>query len=113
MTPHRQSLIAAPERFAAEPSKTGACPTWSHRSDSDITRLGEPGFVEADLVAHSGPVASGSYIQTLCLTDIASGWTECAPLLVREQKLLCEVLTELRRLLPFKLLGFDTTTACS
>jgi hypothetical protein len=35
-------------------------------------------------------------------------WTECAPLLVREQKLLSEVLTELRRLLPFELLGFDT-----
>ncbi len=67
-----------------------------------------PGFVEADLVAHSGPVTSGSFIQTLCLTDIASGWTECAPLLFREQKLLSEVLTELRRLLPFELLGFDT-----
>ncbi|OBQ86452.1 ISNCY family transposase [Mesorhizobium sp. WSM3873] len=67
-----------------------------------------PGFVEADLVAHSGPAARGSFIQTLCLTDIASGWTECAPLLVREQKLLSEVLTELRRLLPFQLLGFDT-----
>ncbi len=51
-----------------------------------------PGFVEADLVAHSGPTAWGSFIQTLCLTDIASGWTECAPLLVREQKLLSEVL---------------------
>jgi hypothetical protein len=67
-----------------------------------------PGFVEADLVAHSGPSTSGSFVQTLVLTDIASGWTECAPLLVREQKLLSEVLTELRRLLPFKLLGFDT-----
>ena len=29
-------------------------------------------------------------------------------MLVREQKLLSEVLTELRRLLPFGLLGFDT-----
>lgn len=67
-----------------------------------------PGFVEADLVAHSGPVASGSFVQTLVLTDVATGWTECAPLLVREQKLLSEVLTELRRLLPFDLLGFDT-----
>lgn len=67
-----------------------------------------PGFVEADLVAHSGPVTRGSFVQTLVLTDIASGWTECAPLLVREQKLLSEVLTELRRLLPFTLLGFDT-----
>jgi hypothetical protein len=31
-----------------------------------------PGFVEADLVAHSGPVAKGSFVQTLVLTDIAT-----------------------------------------
>jgi len=67
-----------------------------------------PGFVEADLVAHSGPVAKGSFVQTLVLTDIATGWTECAPLLVREQRLLTEVLSELRKLLPFALLGLDT-----
>ena len=47
-------------------------------------------------------------MQTLVLTDIATGWTECAPLLVREQRLLTEVLSELRKLLPFALLGFDT-----
>jgi hypothetical protein len=67
-----------------------------------------PGFVEADLVAHSGPVTRGSFLQTLVLTDIATGWTECAPLLVREQRLLTEVLGEMRKLLPFALLGFDT-----
>ena len=67
-----------------------------------------PGFVEADLVAHSGPVTSGSFVQTLVVTDIATGWTECAPLLYREQTLLREVLGEIRRLLPFELLGFDT-----
>ena len=67
-----------------------------------------PGFVEADLVGHSGPVAKGSFVHTLVLTDIASGWTECAPLLVREQRLLTEVLSELRKLLPFPLLGLDT-----
>ncbi len=67
-----------------------------------------PGFVEADLVAHSGPVARGSFVQTLVLTDIATGWIECAPLLVREQRLLTEVLSELRKLLPFALLGLDT-----
>ena len=57
--------------------------------------------MEADLVAHSGPTAEGSYVQTLTLTDIATGWTECAPVLVREQRLLTEVLSELRKLLPF------------
>ncbi|WP_245624522.1 ISNCY family transposase [Belnapia moabensis] len=67
-----------------------------------------PGFFEADLVWHSGPTARGSYVQTLVLTDIASGWTECAPLLVRQQVLVTEVLNEVRRVLPFPLLGFDT-----
>ena len=67
-----------------------------------------PGFIEADLVAHSGPTAKGSFVQTLTLTDIATGWTECAPLLVREQKLLAEVLSEMRQRMPFPLLGFDT-----
>jgi hypothetical protein len=67
-----------------------------------------PGFVEADLVAHRDPSASGSFVQTLVLTDVATGWTECAPLLVREQNLLSKVLAELRKLLPFNLLGLDT-----
>ena len=67
-----------------------------------------PGFVEADLVAHSGPVTRGSFVQTLVLTDIATGWTECAPLLFREQTLVRAVLGGLRELLPFDLLGFDT-----
>ncbi|RUX70069.1 transposase, partial [Mesorhizobium sp. M2A.F.Ca.ET.040.01.1.1] len=67
-----------------------------------------PGFVEADLVSHSGPYAKGAFSQTLVLTDIATGWTECAPLLVREQTVLITALAELRKLLPFPLLGFDT-----
>jgi hypothetical protein len=67
-----------------------------------------PGFVEADLVAHSGTTVKGSYVQTLTLTDIATGWTECAPLLVREQRLLTEVLSEIRQRMPFALFGFDT-----
>ena len=39
------------------------------------------------------------------LTDIATGWTECAPLLVREQTLVVAVLTELRKLMPFSAAG--------
>ena len=69
-----------------------------------------PGFVEADLVAHSGSVTRGSFIQTLVLTDIASGWTECAPLLFREQTLLREVLNAVSRAMPFPLAGLDTDT---
>jgi hypothetical protein len=67
-----------------------------------------PGFVEADLVVHSGPSTRGSYVQTLVLTDIASGWTECGALLVREQHLLTEVLDKLKAVMPFALAGSDT-----
>jgi hypothetical protein len=35
-----------------------------------------PGFVEADLVVHSGPSTRGSYVQTLVLTEVAPlSWT--------------------------------------
>ena len=67
-----------------------------------------PGFFEADLVAHSGPTSRGSFVQTLVLTDIATGGTECAPLLVREQGLVTEGLDAIRKVLPFDLRGFDT-----
>ena len=67
-----------------------------------------PGFFEADLVAHSGPSASGSFIQTLVLTDIATGWTEFAPLLFREQRLLTEVLAIMKAQMPMGILGLDT-----
>lgn len=57
---------------------------------------------------HSGPSVKGSFAQTLVLTDIATGWTECAPLLFREQNLLVAVLDEMRAHLPMAVLGFDT-----
>ena len=67
-----------------------------------------PGFVEADLVAHGGESVAGSFAHTLVLTDIASGWTECVALAVREGSLVVEALARLRTTLPFPLRGFDT-----
>ena len=67
-----------------------------------------PGFVEADLVAHCGTSMAGSFVWTLVLTDISSGWTECVPLLVREARLVVDALDQLRGALPFPLRGIDT-----
>jgi hypothetical protein len=39
-----------------------------------------PGFCEIDMVAHGGTSVAGSFIQTLTMVDIATGWTECLPL---------------------------------
>jgi hypothetical protein len=67
-----------------------------------------PGFVEADLVAHCGESMSGSFAHTLVLTDIASGWTECIALLVRDAGLVVDALEHVYSLLPFRLRGIDT-----
>lgn len=48
--------------------------------------LTEPGHFEVDLVHHSGPVASGDYVHTLQLVDIATGWSERVAILGRSQR---------------------------
>ena len=63
--------------------------------------------MEMDLVAHCGDMNRGSYVHSLVLTDIASGWTECAPLVVRENTLLVETLERVRLGLPFTLRALD------
>ncbi len=68
----------------------------------------QPGFVEADLVAHCGQRAEGAFLYTLVLTDVATGWTECLPLLHRGQHAVIQALDRARQLLPFPLLGLDT-----
>jgi len=44
----------------------------------------------------------------LTLTDIASGWTECVAMPVRDQSLVVEAITKARKDLPFVMLGVDT-----
>jgi len=67
-----------------------------------------PGFLEADLVAHCGADIEGGYLYTLTLTDLATGWTECLPLLHRSQEAVLAALRRARKLFPFPILGIDT-----
>jgi hypothetical protein len=67
-----------------------------------------PGFLEADLVAHCGADIEGGYLYTLTLTDVATGWTECLPLLHRSREAVLVALQRARTLFPFPILGIDT-----
>ena len=60
-----------------------------------------------DLVAHCGDLNRGSYVHSLVLTDIASGWTKCVPLVVRESTLLVEALERVRLGLPLTFRALD------
>jgi hypothetical protein len=66
------------------------------------------GFLEIDLVAHDGGSAYGDFLQTLDATDIATGWTETRALRSKARVHVVDGLEEIRRELPFALLGIDS-----
>lgn len=66
-----------------------------------------PGFLEADTVAHCGPSALGTFILTLDIVDIASGWTEQRAVWGKAQDGIISQLTHIEASLPFPILGFD------
>ncbi|MBK9324736.1 MAG: hypothetical protein IPM97_17615 [Bdellovibrionaceae bacterium] len=39
-------------------------------------QIKEPGFIEADTVAHCGTSLAGEFVNTLTMTDVFTGWTE-------------------------------------
>jgi hypothetical protein len=68
----------------------------------------DPGYFEIDFVAHGGGSMADSFIHTLAMTDVCSGWTECIPLLYREQSLVVAGLEALFRQIPFAVKGIDS-----
>lgn len=66
-----------------------------------------PGYLEVDFVAHCGPQLAGTFIQTLVLTDVATGWTECVPMLTRDGTLVINAIDRARSLFPFPMRGVD------
>jgi hypothetical protein len=66
-----------------------------------------PGFCEVDMVAHGGTSVAVSFIQTLTMVDIATGWTECLPLATRDGSLVVEAMKHAQSLFPWLLRGVD------
>jgi Integrase core domain len=66
-----------------------------------------PGFCEVDMVAHGGTSVSGSFIQTLTMVDVATGWTECMPLVTRESGLVVQAMKRAQNLFPWLIRGVD------
>jgi hypothetical protein len=74
---------------------------------TDWTRE-RPGLFEIDLVAHCGGTAAGEYLYTLTMTDVCTGWTELVALVNRSQAAVQAGIDQVRRRLPFRLLGIDS-----
>ena len=68
-------------------------------------QAGRPGYLEIDLVSHSGPWATGDWIYTLSGTDLETSWSELVPIMTKSQREVLAGLARLRRQLPFPLRG--------
>ena len=69
-------------------------------------QIKEPGFIEADTVAHCGTSLAGEFINTLTMTDVFTGWTENRAMFKKESRTVLGAIRSIERSLPFKIKGF-------
>lgn len=67
-----------------------------------------PGYFEADTVAHCGGSLEGSYVNTLNLVDIATGWTVQRAIWGKGENGVFAALKSIESILPFRIRGFDS-----
>jgi hypothetical protein len=66
--------------------------------------IGEPGHCEVDLVHHCGVSASGDYLHTLQMVDVATGWSERVAVLGRSGLIMEAGFRRILTRMPFALL---------
>jgi hypothetical protein len=74
---------------------------------TDNWDIHQPGFLEADTVAHCGNTMAGDFVWSLTLTDIFSQWTENRAVWNKGAAEVQQQVQEVERGLAFPLLGFD------
>lgn len=68
--------------------------------------VSEPGHIEADTVAHCGNNLVGDFINTLTMTDLATGWTENRALWGKTGVATVAGIKDVEESLPFYMKGF-------
>ena len=84
------------------------CSSITSRFAPSIGRSSGPGWVEIDLVSHSGNSGEGEFIYSLNITDIFTGWVETYAVLGKGQRGIVAALDALAQRLPFALEGIDS-----
>lgn len=67
--------------------------------------LDQPGYLEIDLVSHNGDCNTGLWLNTVCATDLSTGWTERVAVMGHGQAAVLAAIAQMRRQLPFPLRG--------
>jgi hypothetical protein len=69
--------------------------------------VSQPGFMEADTVAHCGNSLAGDFVWSLTMTDIHTTWTENRATWNKGAEGVLTQIKDIEAWLPFALLGFD------
>lgn len=69
--------------------------------------VSQPGFLEADSVAHCGESMAGDFIWSITYTDILTGWTVSRAVWNRGAEGVMEQTRDIEQSLPFPIQGFD------
>jgi hypothetical protein len=69
--------------------------------------VSQPGFIEADTVAHCGNSLAGDFVWSLTMTDLYSGWTECRATWNKGADGVMQQIKAIQQSLPFAVRGFD------
>jgi hypothetical protein len=75
---------------------------------TDHWDVAQPGYLEADLVSHSGESGYGEFMHSLNFTDIFSQWVETEAVMGKGQEGILEAFGEISQRFPFKILGIDS-----
>jgi transposase InsO family protein len=70
--------------------------------------VNEPGYMQADTVAHCGGSLDGDFVWSLTFTDIQSGWTENAAVWNKGEEGVHYQLKRIEEALPFQIKGFHS-----
>lgn len=70
--------------------------------------VSQPGYMEADTVAHCGGSLEGDFIWSVVLTDIQSGWTTLRGVWNKGAHGVLGAVESMEKALPFDLKGFDS-----
>jgi hypothetical protein len=102
---HKRDAVRQPHKRTASPSSLKhqiPIRTWSEWDGAP------PGSVQADLVLHCGESTEGFYLATLCVIDVATGWTELEPVWGLGQHRVAAAVHQARRRLPFEMHALHT-----
>jgi hypothetical protein len=80
-----QASVTTVERALAPQRKHLVGRRMAQTKPGTLLRRQIPGYLEIDLVSHSGEYAADTFLYALSTVDLATGWTERIPVLVKGQ----------------------------